>query len=129
MKNELASKWVQRFSDAQIELNRVLMEAAKEGVKPVILVHEDGKRFGKDVQMVEVSLFLPIEELPENAAIIRRFLREMECFDEKLFAENDGWGAFSQLANMVMQIKRLEEQVGRLEKRVVELQNMTGDAK
>ena len=54
-------QWTPKFARAASALNALLREAAAEGVKPVILVHENAELLGKDVQVVEVSIVMGLQ--------------------------------------------------------------------
>lgn len=56
MSDKKIDKWLPKFVRVENELNKLLAEAAKDGVKPAIRVYENEELLGKDVQSVEVSL-------------------------------------------------------------------------
>lgn len=49
-------RWITRFGRTQDQLNIVLREAARHGIKPDISVVEDEERLGKDVQTISISI-------------------------------------------------------------------------
>lgn len=51
-------KWLPKFVKLENELNTLLREAAQDGIKPFIRIHEDEVLMGKNVQSVEISLVL-----------------------------------------------------------------------
>jgi hypothetical protein len=60
-------------------------------------------------------------ELSEQFAAIRRVLREVECFDMKMFAEIGGYGAYVQIENLNLQAVRYRRQIASLEERLLTL--------
>ena len=56
MNDQRIYKWLPKFVRVENELNKLLAEAAKDGVKPAIRIYENEELLGKGVQLVEVSL-------------------------------------------------------------------------
>lgn len=75
-------------------------------------------RLKKEVNEIEDKL-LVASNFDENAAEVKAVLRQFECFDMKMFEDIGGYGAYSQLLNMVIQYNRYIHRIEDLERQAI----------